>query len=62
MAGISAAPTTVPATGAATLKLCVTLGAAATFAFPACAAVIEHVPVPVRWTVEPETVQLPDAV
>ena len=41
------------------MKVCVTLAAASKLPFPACEAVMEHVPLPVRWTVEPETAHAP---
>ena len=44
------------------VKRRLTLGAARCASFPACAAVIVHVPTPVRCTVVPMTVQRPAAV
>ena len=44
------------------MKVCVTLAAASKLPLPDCEAVMEHVPVPVRWMVAPETVHAPPAV
>ena len=45
----------------ATAKVCGTLVAAMKLLLPACEAVIVQEPAPVRWTVEPATLQFPAA-